>query len=352
MLAERLLAPVRAAEVDTLVLGCTHYPLLARTIGDVMGRDVVLVSSADETAFDGAATCSAASGCAGGAGTAPTRTFVTSGDVETFRRLGHGSSGPRSTHVEAWSMELTVLGCSGSYGAPGRRRVQRLPRPRRATRRSGSTAATARSRTCSSTSTVEDLERGRHHPRAPRPLRRHLRAARAAALRPRAARPARVRARRARAARSVARRRRLGRHVRLERGRRRRHGTTVGDIALRFSRTDHPPPTYAVEVAGRRQAARVHRRHRARSGRVDAFGAGADLVLSEATYLHDQTPGADPPLGARGRRAARARRRRAAARCSPTCGRGSTRERSVEEGSEAFGERRHARRAAPQPAEV
>ena len=38
--------------VDTLVLGCTHYPLLARTIGDVMGRDVVLVSSADETAFE------------------------------------------------------------------------------------------------------------------------------------------------------------------------------------------------------------------------------------------------------------------------------------------------------------
>jgi glutamate racemase len=34
-----------------LVLGCTHYPLLARTIGDAMGRDVVLVSSADETAF-------------------------------------------------------------------------------------------------------------------------------------------------------------------------------------------------------------------------------------------------------------------------------------------------------------
>ena len=51
VLAERLLAPVHAAGVDTLVLGCTHYPLLARTIGDVMGRDVVLVSSADETAF-------------------------------------------------------------------------------------------------------------------------------------------------------------------------------------------------------------------------------------------------------------------------------------------------------------
>ena len=51
VLAERLLAPVRAAEVDTLLLGCTHYPYLARVIGDVMGPDVVLVSSADETAF-------------------------------------------------------------------------------------------------------------------------------------------------------------------------------------------------------------------------------------------------------------------------------------------------------------
>ncbi len=51
-LARELLAPVRDAGVDTLILGCTHYPLLARTISDVMGRDVVLVSSADETAFE------------------------------------------------------------------------------------------------------------------------------------------------------------------------------------------------------------------------------------------------------------------------------------------------------------
>ena len=52
VLAERLLAPVVEAEVDTLLLGCTHYPYLARTISDVVGRDVVLVSSADETAFE------------------------------------------------------------------------------------------------------------------------------------------------------------------------------------------------------------------------------------------------------------------------------------------------------------
>ena len=52
MLAERLLAPLREAKVDALLLGCTHYPFLARTLSDVMGRDVVLVSSADETAFE------------------------------------------------------------------------------------------------------------------------------------------------------------------------------------------------------------------------------------------------------------------------------------------------------------
>src|SRR4051812_11602345 len=45
ILAERLLAPVRDAGVDTLLLGCTHYPYLARVITDVLGPDVVLVSS-------------------------------------------------------------------------------------------------------------------------------------------------------------------------------------------------------------------------------------------------------------------------------------------------------------------
>ena len=51
ILAERLLAPIKAAGVDALLLGCTHYPYLARVIGEVMGPAVTLVSSADETAF-------------------------------------------------------------------------------------------------------------------------------------------------------------------------------------------------------------------------------------------------------------------------------------------------------------
>ena len=93
VLAQRLLAPIIDAKVDALLLGCTHYPFLARTIGDVMGRDVVLVSSADETAF---AVTDAVN--RSGAMAPPTavgsHTFVSSGDVDTFARLGRRLLGP------------------------------------------------------------------------------------------------------------------------------------------------------------------------------------------------------------------------------------------------------------------
>jgi glutamate racemase len=103
VLAERLLAPLREADVDALVLGCTHYPLLARTIGDVMGRDVVLVSSADETAF--AVLELLGNDGVGASRPAPSHTLVTSGDVATFRRLGARFLGPEVEQVEAWSWE-------------------------------------------------------------------------------------------------------------------------------------------------------------------------------------------------------------------------------------------------------
>jgi glutamate racemase len=48
--AETYLAPFRAAEVDTLVLGCTHYPLLTDVIAEVMGPGVRLVDSAESVA--------------------------------------------------------------------------------------------------------------------------------------------------------------------------------------------------------------------------------------------------------------------------------------------------------------
>ncbi len=48
--AREYLAPLLAANIDTLVLGCTHYPLLRKTLQDVAGPDVQLVDSAQETA--------------------------------------------------------------------------------------------------------------------------------------------------------------------------------------------------------------------------------------------------------------------------------------------------------------
>jgi glutamate racemase len=50
MMAEQYLAPMREERVDTLVLGCTHYPLLKHVIGETMGPEVVLVDSAEATA--------------------------------------------------------------------------------------------------------------------------------------------------------------------------------------------------------------------------------------------------------------------------------------------------------------
>jgi glutamate racemase len=51
-LAEGYLEPLQRAEVDTLVLGCTHYPMLSGLIQLAMGEQVTLVSSAEETAKD------------------------------------------------------------------------------------------------------------------------------------------------------------------------------------------------------------------------------------------------------------------------------------------------------------
>ena len=50
LVAKEYLAPVRAAGVDTLIMGCTHYPLLADTIGSVMGSGVTLIDPGKETA--------------------------------------------------------------------------------------------------------------------------------------------------------------------------------------------------------------------------------------------------------------------------------------------------------------
>ena len=101
VLAERLLTPLRREGVEALLLGCTHYPFLARTIGDVMGRDVVLVSSADEVAFE-VRDVLAASGLARDPQSGPGRhRFLSSGDVAWFEELGRRLLGPELETAEA-----------------------------------------------------------------------------------------------------------------------------------------------------------------------------------------------------------------------------------------------------------
>jgi glutamate racemase len=101
VLAERLLAPLQDAGVDTLLLGCTHYPFLARTISDVMGRDVVLVDSADETAFSVRAMLENSGVRRELGGRTPSHRWFSSGDVNWFRRLGSQLLGPEVDTVEA-----------------------------------------------------------------------------------------------------------------------------------------------------------------------------------------------------------------------------------------------------------
>lgn len=55
MVAEKYLARLREADIDTLVLGCTHYPLLKGVIAQTMGPGVVLVDSAEAAAAETAA---------------------------------------------------------------------------------------------------------------------------------------------------------------------------------------------------------------------------------------------------------------------------------------------------------
>jgi glutamate racemase len=103
LLAERLLAPVIDADVDALLLGCTHYPYLARVISDVVGRQVVLVSSADETAFALAAMLTEWGLQHPDQQRRGTPRFVSSGDIRAFTMLGSRLLGPELVDAERWT---------------------------------------------------------------------------------------------------------------------------------------------------------------------------------------------------------------------------------------------------------
>lgn len=92
--AEGYLAPLQAAGVDTLVLGCTHYPLLTGVIQLAMGEAVTLVSSAEETAKDVLRILTETDMLAP-EDHQPVRLFESTGDPEVFARLATRFLGPR-----------------------------------------------------------------------------------------------------------------------------------------------------------------------------------------------------------------------------------------------------------------
>ncbi|MBG6083616.1 glutamate racemase [Zhihengliuella flava] len=97
--AEEYLAPLKAAGVDTLVLGCTHYPLLTGVLSFVMGDEVTLVSSAEETAKD-VYSALMRFGLSRHEDTAPSHHFIATGDAGTFEALARRFLGPEVLGVE------------------------------------------------------------------------------------------------------------------------------------------------------------------------------------------------------------------------------------------------------------
>ncbi|KQX65724.1 glutamate racemase [Angustibacter sp. Root456] len=98
--AHEYLDPVVAAGVDTLILGCTHYPLLTGVISYVVGDLVTLVSSAEETAKDVYRQLVQHDLLRAAHLPAPQHRFVTTGDPETFAELGRRFLGPEISRAQ------------------------------------------------------------------------------------------------------------------------------------------------------------------------------------------------------------------------------------------------------------
>ncbi len=96
--AQGYLEPLQAAGVDTLVLGCTHYPLLSGVIQLAIGEQVTLVSSAEETSKDVLRVLTERDMLAppqAESGRAPERVFASTGDPVVFDRLAARFLGPQ-----------------------------------------------------------------------------------------------------------------------------------------------------------------------------------------------------------------------------------------------------------------
>jgi glutamate racemase len=98
LIADEYLTPFGSDGIDTLILGCTHYPLLKGVIGDVMGEGVRLIDSAEETARETADLLAAKDLARDGV--EPTHRYLVSDLPEQFLRVGQRFLGGRIGSVE------------------------------------------------------------------------------------------------------------------------------------------------------------------------------------------------------------------------------------------------------------
>ncbi len=103
LVAAEYLAPLRQAAVDTLVLGCTHYPLLKPLLQRVMGSGVRLIDSAQETASELARVLDT-QGLAAQDGRPAAHRFAVSDDEARFRQVGIRFIGDRLAGAEVVPM--------------------------------------------------------------------------------------------------------------------------------------------------------------------------------------------------------------------------------------------------------
>ncbi len=86
LMAKRYLEAVKGSDIDTLVMGCTHYPILERTIRQVVGKRVTIVNTGRETAKDVLAALEK-EGVVNHAGRGGSQYFVTD-SPDTFKEVG------------------------------------------------------------------------------------------------------------------------------------------------------------------------------------------------------------------------------------------------------------------------
>ncbi|MHB1224458.1 MAG: glutamate racemase [Gemmatimonadaceae bacterium] len=104
LVAEDYLRPLVDARIDTLVMGCTHYPLLKTLLGDVLGPTVCLIDSAQETAAEVARTLRESGLDAHGA-LPPVHRFLATDDAGQMLRLGQRFLGRAIDHVETLALD-------------------------------------------------------------------------------------------------------------------------------------------------------------------------------------------------------------------------------------------------------